>query len=710
MCENNTRLGFGKYFILIFLIGILPLLFNDSFAEKTIFDDSTGGDCTTFGAWDSGTKTCTLTNDLSEGITIRNNGITIDGNEHSISGTRPREIGILVESRLDITIKNLVIQNFDKGISIDNSINVIIKENTISNNNMGVRISASDKITFSGNMVTNNGGRGFSTTGTQNMLISNNIASNNLGYSAIEIEGGDNNIISDNTITDNTQHGIVLANARFNTISNNIITDNESHGINLQTNAQNNIINDNTISNNSAGIGTDNSSWGTQASGNLISQNSFAGLHVWGAFDLFSKNTLSYNGIGIDFYSTTVSGSYYNNNFIDNIKQILAANSATFDGGPITGGNYWSDFSPTCLNENQDQFCDEPYPFSGGIVNVHDNFVWTIQDGWLTEIQIPNDITIEATDSTGSIVDYSVSTTFAPSHPEYIGFEPPLKQIAQGTPPDEVICNEGLQLIMKNNGSSACVKFETAVKLEERGWGVMPPPCCKKMHQDVPQVGQILITDGNPPTSLGLPYAISDLDLEHGASHPLGVFRFAKDVQPHPGIDLQLYDGTKILAMGDGTIVKIREEGNFPGDMGILLQIEETLWGVNYEHFILDEGLYIGKKISKGEQIGTFSGGYTKIPASVHIDLRYYPDGFTGYSAAFVCWFDNLESDDKAKLQSAWDKAKVTDEFIQGWSTLEMEGNFIFKGLLDSAKYPDGPQMCYPIGTDVRVDVNPENS
>jgi len=49
----------------------------------------------------------------------------------------------------------------------------------------------------------------------------------------------------------------------------------------------------------------------------------------------------------------------------------------------------------------------------------------------------------------------------------------PLKQIAQGVLPSEVICNEGLQLIMRNSGSSACVRMDTAIKLEERGWGVM---------------------------------------------------------------------------------------------------------------------------------------------------------------------------------------------------------------------------------------------
>ncbi len=56
------------------------------------------------------------------------------------------------------------------------------------------------------------------------------------------------------------------------------------------------------------------------------------------------------------------------------------------------------------------------------------------------------------------------------------GLLPPLKQINLGIDPSDVKCKEGLQLIMKNNGSSACVTFETAIKLEERGWGVMSLP------------------------------------------------------------------------------------------------------------------------------------------------------------------------------------------------------------------------------------------
>ena len=72
---------------------------------------------------------------------------------------------------------------------------------------------------------------------------------------------------------------------------------------------------------------------------------------------------------------------------------------------------------------------------------------------------------------------------FAPSHPEYVGFEKPLKQIMHGVEPEDVKCNEGLVLIIRNNGSPACVTLETAEKFEIRGLGVIPPPYCKTMHE-----------------------------------------------------------------------------------------------------------------------------------------------------------------------------------------------------------------------------------
>ncbi len=57
----------------------------------------------------------------------------------------------------------------------------------------------------------------------------------------------------------------------------------------------------------------------------------------------------------------------------------------------------------------------------------------------------------------------------------------PKKQVSQGIDPVAVKCNEGLVLIIKHNGSPACVRPDTAENLEERSWGNIPPPCCKNM-------------------------------------------------------------------------------------------------------------------------------------------------------------------------------------------------------------------------------------
>ena len=47
----------------------------------------------------------------------------------------------------------------------------------------------------------------------------------------------------------------------------------------------------------------------------------------------------------------------------------------------------------------------------------------------------------------------------------------PLKQIANGVSPNDVICTEGMQLVFKNtNNYPACVKSTTVEKLIERGW------------------------------------------------------------------------------------------------------------------------------------------------------------------------------------------------------------------------------------------------
>lgn len=56
------------------------------------------------------------------------------------------------------------------------------------------------------------------------------------------------------------------------------------------------------------------------------------------------------------------------------------------------------------------------------------------------------------------------------AHEEEVFSLPPLKQLKTGVAPSDVICNLGLDLLLKNDGSPACVKTSSIQKLIGRNW------------------------------------------------------------------------------------------------------------------------------------------------------------------------------------------------------------------------------------------------
>ncbi len=57
----------------------------------------------------------------------------------------------------------------------------------------------------------------------------------------------------------------------------------------------------------------------------------------------------------------------------------------------------------------------------------------------------------------------------------------PKSQHAEGTDPYDVICNESLELVIKNSDKSpACVKSTSVSELIERGWAVIADPIMSK--------------------------------------------------------------------------------------------------------------------------------------------------------------------------------------------------------------------------------------
>jgi len=53
----------------------------------------------------------------------------------------------------------------------------------------------------------------------------------------------------------------------------------------------------------------------------------------------------------------------------------------------------------------------------------------------------------------------------------------PRQQMANGIAPENVICKEGLELVIRSSdGTAACVKQLSSLKLAERGWGFIYEP------------------------------------------------------------------------------------------------------------------------------------------------------------------------------------------------------------------------------------------
>ena len=178
--------------LVIFAIGLYAL--PDAFAELTITDDATGGDCSTVGTWDAGTRTCTFTSDVSESITILANNLTLEGNGHTLdSGALTEEdicnsngsfyderLGITFNAKTNIVIKNFTIKNFCTGMEFTNSVNNSFLDNTITDNyNSGIYIGSSNDNEISNNTFTNNGGHAIVIDYAVGDVISNNVFTDN---------------------------------------------------------------------------------------------------------------------------------------------------------------------------------------------------------------------------------------------------------------------------------------------------------------------------------------------------------------------------------------------------------------------------------------------------------------------------------------------------------------------------------------------------
>jgi len=199
---------------------------------KYIRDDATGGDCTLIGNWDGGTKTCTLTTNLTETIQIASNDITLDGNGRTLTGSGTG-YGVYLDGRTGVTIKNLTVKMFSVGIYLyDSSNNNVLINNNASSNTRGISLEMSSSYnTLTANIANNNGkGIELAYSSNNNILTSNTVLNN--FFSGIIIWWSNNNILTDNIVNSTYYSGIGLGYSSNNTLTGNTLSDN-GNGINL---------------------------------------------------------------------------------------------------------------------------------------------------------------------------------------------------------------------------------------------------------------------------------------------------------------------------------------------------------------------------------------------------------------------------------------------------------------------------------------------
>ena len=337
---------------------MIGVMVPNVYAEISITDDSTGGDCTTIGTWNSASKTCTLRNDINKYIVIQSDGIIFDGNSKSISlgddvdimreeyfknyndahndGVFENEdlfysmhAGISINGFNDIVIKNINLNFVHHGIYVKNSKNIIIQNNQFSN------------IPFNGLILENSSNNEISNNNFQNMDVA-------IGIHKV---GSYDNIIKQNKIKLEPENGY-------------------AGGITICEYAHNNKVFDNIIDDTST----------------ALSICSYA-----------TENDFFQNTITNSMYTVTGDGSYnsklkwenkfYNNNFYDfgDISVPLEIWNLEL---PV-GGNYWGLYDEPeegCMDDNYDNICDSPL-FSSAYRQNGDLNPWNLPNIWNTEIK-----------------------------------------------------------------------------------------------------------------------------------------------------------------------------------------------------------------------------------------------------------------------------------------------------------------------------------
>jgi parallel beta-helix repeat protein len=225
----------------------------------------------------------------------------------------------------------------------------------------GVLVEA-DNVTIMEFMVWNTRWFGIHVKSSGCYITTNNLTRNQEG---IMLDGetsvARNNVVFNNSITDNLDTAILIWNSQNNNITQNFVRNN-AFGIYLHINASMNLVEHNQVLDNEcAGIPIAYDSSDNIISDNNVSGNGHSGCGVWESGislaisskrNIITRNEISNNRLGILLQSYSDTNLIYHNNLINNTEQVEAHSPLCSNIWNIEypcGGNFWDNYNGTDL-------------------------------------------------------------------------------------------------------------------------------------------------------------------------------------------------------------------------------------------------------------------------------------------------------------------------------------------------------------------------
>jgi len=166
-----------------------------------------------------------LTDNLDATLVVEMDDIVIDGAGHALQ--EASDIGISIDGRNNVTIKNMRVVGLSNGIAVGSSSNIRIHRNVLSYSGVGIRVSQSQNIAIFENNVTMSYAGAIDLYRCSNSSIwRNNIRSYKLWGDGISLRYSSNNTLSANNVS-SSEVGIALYLSNLNDLYSNFIVENK---------------------------------------------------------------------------------------------------------------------------------------------------------------------------------------------------------------------------------------------------------------------------------------------------------------------------------------------------------------------------------------------------------------------------------------------------------------------------------------------------